>query len=271
MFSSTQFDSASGFTSSQSNESSTTKSRESPGLVPVTVKQISEASHSGEEKANFVINGVDITNVTVVGKVSEKAERNTDITFTIDDGTGTIGCKRWVNDTFDTKQMEEIQDGMYVRVNGHLKIFQSNKQIFAFSVRPVTNFDEITFHFIECIHDHLRNSKLQNLNGEGSTQFQSSDSTLKTPVQNGSSGYMTASSGIPSEQHTVDVKKNCDELVLDYLQLPSSVAKERGIHRDELSQQLKIPMEKILNSIRSLEDEGLIYSTIDEFHFKSAA
>lgn len=37
--------------------------REAPGLVPVTVKQISEASHSGEEKANFVINGVDITNV----------------------------------------------------------------------------------------------------------------------------------------------------------------------------------------------------------------
>lgn len=28
-------------------------------------------------------------------------------------------------------------------------------------VRPITNFDEITFHFIECIHEHLRNSKLQ--------------------------------------------------------------------------------------------------------------
>lgn len=27
----------------------------------------------------------------------------------------------------------------------------------------------------------------------------------------------------PSEQHTVDVKKNCDDLILDYLQLPSSV------------------------------------------------
>ncbi|KAG7024504.1 Replication protein A 32 kDa subunit A [Cucurbita argyrosperma subsp. argyrosperma] len=271
MFSSSQFDSGSGFTSSQTYDSSSAKNRETPGLVPATVKQISEASHSGEEKANFAINGVDITNVTIVGKVSEKAERNTDITFIVDDGTGRIGCKRWVNDTFDTKQMDEIQDGMYIRVNGHLKIFQSNKQIFAFSVRPITNFDEITFHFIECIHEHLRNSKLQNLNGVGSTQFQSSDSIVKTPMQNGSSGYQTASSVLPSEQHTVDVKKNCDDLILDYLQLPSSVAKERGIHRDELSQQLKIPMEKILNSIRSLEDEGLIYSTIDEFHFKSAA
>ncbi|KAG7037548.1 Replication protein A 32 kDa subunit A [Cucurbita argyrosperma subsp. argyrosperma] len=233
MFSSSQFDSGSGFTSSQTNDSSLSKSRETPGVVPVTVKQISEASHPGEEKANFVINGVDITNVTIVGKVSEKAERNTDITFIVDDGTGRIGCKRWVNDTFDTKQMDEIQDGMYVRVIGHLKIFQSNKQIFAFSVRPVTNFDEITFHFIECIHDHLRNSKLQVLIAGADVDSSASNFFL----------FLTI----------------------------FCRAKERGIHRDELSQQLKIPLKKIVDSIRALEDEGLIYSTIDEYHFKSAA
>lgn len=39
------------------------KSRDSQGLIPVTVKQISEASHSGDEKSNFSINGVDLTNV----------------------------------------------------------------------------------------------------------------------------------------------------------------------------------------------------------------
>jgi hypothetical protein len=39
------------------------KNRDSQGLVPVTVKQISEASHSGDEKSNFSINGVDLTNV----------------------------------------------------------------------------------------------------------------------------------------------------------------------------------------------------------------
>jgi len=39
------------------------KSRETQGLVPVTVKQISEASQTGDEKSNFVINGVDLNNV----------------------------------------------------------------------------------------------------------------------------------------------------------------------------------------------------------------
>lgn len=37
--------------------------RETHGLIPVTLKQISEAYHSGEEKSNFVINGVEAANV----------------------------------------------------------------------------------------------------------------------------------------------------------------------------------------------------------------
>lgn len=37
--------------------------RNTLGLIPVTVKQISEASHSGEEKASFVINGAEASNV----------------------------------------------------------------------------------------------------------------------------------------------------------------------------------------------------------------
>lgn len=41
------------------------QSRETQGLVPVTVKQISEASQYGDEKSNFVINGVDVANVII--------------------------------------------------------------------------------------------------------------------------------------------------------------------------------------------------------------
>nr|TKR75318.1 hypothetical protein D5086_0000286420 [Populus alba] len=48
-----------------------------------------------------------------------------------------------------------------------------------------------------------------------------------------------------------------------------TLGQEKGMHMDELCQQLKLPMEKIKESIRSLEDEGLIYSTIDEFHYKA--
>ncbi|XP_024025535.1 replication protein A 32 kDa subunit A isoform X2 [Morus notabilis] len=281
MFSSSQFDSSTpfsggGFMSSQSTQAndaapSPARGRQTNRLIPVTVKQISEADHSGDEKSNFVINGVEAANVTMVGMVFEKTERNTDVSFFLDDGTGRISCRRWVNESFDAKEVEGIQDGMYVRVNGHLKIFQGNRQIGAFSVRPVTKFDEISFHFIDCIHNHLQSSKSRQ--GNSATQPETADASLSTPLRSGSNGYQTASSSLSqlSGQISFDAQKGCDQLILDYLQLPSSSVKEKGIHRDELSQQLKIPVEKIMESIRSLEDEGLIYSTIDEFHFKSAA
>ncbi|KAL7000875.1 hypothetical protein U1Q18_002027 [Sarracenia purpurea var. burkii] len=81
-----------GFTFSQSTQatdhgSSPAKNRGSHGLVPVTVKNISGTSHSGDDKSNFVIDGADVANVTLVGAVSKKAERVTDVAFNIDDGT----------------------------------------------------------------------------------------------------------------------------------------------------------------------------------------
>ncbi|XP_062164707.1 replication protein A 32 kDa subunit A-like isoform X1 [Alnus glutinosa] len=178
----------------------------------------------------------------------------------------------WIrmNENFDTIEMEKIQDGMYVRVNGHLKSFKGVKQLVAFSVRPVTNFDEGSFHFIDCIHNHLQSkSQLQ-----APTQPQSGDISLSIPVKNESSessGYQTAPSSQLSGQFSSDGLKSCDQLVLDYLQQPSSIGQEKGIHRDELSRQLKLPVDKIMESIRALEEEGLIYSTIDEFHYKSTA
>ncbi|KAL6980091.1 hypothetical protein U1Q18_021740, partial [Sarracenia purpurea var. burkii] len=56
-----------GFTFSQSTQatdhrSSPAKNRGSHEFVPVTVKKISGTSHSGDDKSNFVIDGVDVAN-----------------------------------------------------------------------------------------------------------------------------------------------------------------------------------------------------------------
>lgn len=235
--------------------------------MPVTVKQISEASQSGDEKSNFAINGVDLNNVTLVGMVYEKVERNTDVNFVLDDGTGRIKCRRWVNETFDTKEMEQVKDGMYVRVYGHLKSFQGVRQLVAFSVRPVTNFDEIPFHFIDCIHSHLR-SKVK-VEGITSTN-PSSVTSFNTPVKSEPNGSQAPSSNPGYAQYSVDGLKDCDKLVIDYLQQHSDMSDERGIHVNELSRELKLPMDKIMLSLKTLGDDGLVYSTIDDYHYKQA-
>ncbi|XP_076960551.1 replication protein A 32 kDa subunit A-like [Bidens hawaiensis] len=264
MFSESQFDGGSQISNSPATAAA---NRETPGLVPLTIKQISEASHSGDDKSNFTVSGADVVNVTVVGMVFNIVGRNTDVTFTIDDGTGKLDCKIWLNEPFDRLQMEDVKEGIYVHVDGHLKSFKGVKHVAVFSVRPVTNFDEITFHFIASIHHHMSTSKVQKIqNGDSDTI----NSTPKTPVQNGTNGRMSTLSSQQSIPFDLDGVKGVDQMVLAYLQLPANSGNEKGTHTDELAQKLKLPINKIMESIRTLEDEGMIYSTIDEFHYKAA-
>ncbi|CAK9149593.1 unnamed protein product [Ilex paraguariensis] len=132
---------------------------------------------------------------------------------------------------------------------------------------PVTNFDEIAFHFIECIHFHVQHSRMQK--GDTLVQPETRNPSLDAPTPNGFNGSQTSLSNQFSGQFSVDGLKGLDQMVLAYLQQPSNFGLEKGVHRDELAQKLKIHVEKIMESIRVLEEEGLIYSTIDEFHYKS--
>ncbi|KAF9623078.1 hypothetical protein IFM89_036232 [Coptis chinensis] len=118
-----------GFMPSQSFQST------DPGYSSSS-KQIKDAaSNPNDEKSNIVVDGVDVNNIKLVGMVSDRVERATDVSFSIDDGTGRLVCHRWLNESIDSKEMEQIQDGMYVRVHGALKVFQGKIQLNTFSIR----------------------------------------------------------------------------------------------------------------------------------------
>ncbi|KAJ9689441.1 hypothetical protein PVL29_014900 [Vitis rotundifolia] len=273
MYSHSQFDgnaafSGGGFMPSQATQAaehafSPARNRDTQALLPLTVKQISEAFLSSDDKSNFLIDGVEVNNVTLVGMVFNKAERVTDVGFTLDDGTGRIDCNRWVNEAVDSKEMEGILDGMYVRVHGHLKGFQGKRHLNAFSIRPVTDFNEIGSHFIECIYVHIYNTKSR-VQAGGPTQSHVTNPAIGTPLK----GYQASQPNQFSGQYGAGLK-GVDQMVIDYLQQPQSLARDQGVGRDELAQKLNVPVDKIMESIRSLEEEGLIYSTIDEWHYKS--
>lgn len=100
------------------------RTTESLPILPMTVKQLSEASQSGDEKSKFVINGVDVNMVSsascssfslilplsldsalynfhvwmqveLVGLVFDKSARSSDVGFYLDDGTGRVFCIKW--------------------------------------------------------------------------------------------------------------------------------------------------------------------------------
>ncbi|EPS73131.1 hypothetical protein M569_01622 [Genlisea aurea] len=275
MYGNSQFDgnaafSGGGFMPSQTTQPTTdspfsvSKNRDSQVLLPLTVKQISEAFQASDDKTNFIIDGVDVNNVKLVGILQAKMERITDVSFVLDDGTGRIDCHRWVNEAIDSKEMEQLVNGMYIKVHGHLKGFQGRKQLMVYSVRRVTDYNEVAYHFSECIYVHCHNTRLRRRSTDfivPSQDFAPAAATTPSKGYQQQTPWNNASSSI----------KGVDELVLNYLQQPRSLMSEKGVHRHELSQKLNLPEHKILEAIESLESEGLIYSTIDEFHYKSTA
>ncbi|KAF8779318.1 hypothetical protein HU200_002751 [Digitaria exilis] len=244
--------------------------RGASGTMPLTVKQIADAHQSGtgEKGAPFVVDGVETANIRLVGMVNGKTERNTDVSFTLDDGTGRLDFIRWVNDASDSSETAAIQNGMYVSVIGSLKGLHERKRATAFSIRPITDFNEVTLHFIQCVRMHIENTK----------------SKVGSPTRTGSSMGVSGSNGFSESSTPTSLKStpapmtigsngsstDLNTQVLNIFREPANIESEHGVHIDEIAKRLKLPEAKIREAIAFHEDAGHIYSTIDEFHYKSA-
>ncbi|KAG5225776.1 replication family protein [Salix suchowensis] len=243
MYGSSQFDGSAaafmggGFMPTQSahppsDSSSISKNRETRCLFPLTVKQINNLASNDE--SNFIIDGAEVNNVTIVGRVSHKEDKASEHTFLVDDGTGQIECTKWVQESLDTEQMGEILVGMYVRVHGHLR-------------GPVADFNEIPSHFIECIYVHFYNTRLRGV-------------TAQPPVANSTStplkGYQAAPPYQSSVYSSADGLNNVSQMILNFLQQPAYLSTE-GAHYDVIAQ------------LQILVDNGLIYTTINDDYYKS--
>ncbi|EPS57658.1 hypothetical protein M569_17159, partial [Genlisea aurea] len=187
-------------------------SRDNQPRYPVTVKQIYDANPSSDDNMKFVIDGVEVDNVKLVGMVFKKSERVTDVSFMIDDFTGRIGCRRWINDSDDTKDVEILEEGVYVRVHGHLKSFKGEKQVVVYAIRPVNDFNEIGYHYIECIHSHGIRMKSKK------TAKDADFSSAKTTTLNTPNGHQAS-----QQEYSLDGLGTTEKMVLDFLLLPSSV------------------------------------------------
>ncbi|KAG5225769.1 replication family protein [Salix suchowensis] len=268
MYGSSQFDGSAaafmggGFMPTQSahppsDSSSISKNRETRCLFPLTVKQINNLASNDE--SNFIIDGAEVNNVTIVGRVSHKEDKASEHTFLVDDGTGQIECTKWVQESLDTEQMGEILVGMYVRVHGHLRGLQGRRFLNVFSIRPVTDFNEIPSHFIECIYVHFYNTRLRGV-------------TAQPPVANSTStplkGYQAAPPYQSSVYSSADGLNNVSQMILNFLQQPAYLSTE-GAHYDVIARQLNIPTNKLKEELQILVDNGLIYTTINDDYYKS--
>ncbi|XWS73240.1 hypothetical protein CRYUN_Cryun02cG0111000 [Craigia yunnanensis] len=253
--------------------SSSFKNSDARCLIPLTVKQLKDLSRGGE--SGISIDGVDVNNIVLVGMVSKIDNAVSNCTFRVDDGTGWVECTKWIHEHVDSAEVDAISVGMYVRVYGQLKSIQSRRTLHTFSIRPLTDFNEIANHFIECIYVHLYNTKLRggmttqpqvtNSIGGMTTQPQVTNSIVGNPIK----GYQINLSNQFSGQYNSDEKQilGVSSMVLSYLRQPACLASETGVRYDVVARELNISLDKIRKTLEYLSSEGLVYTTTDD-HYK---
>ncbi|KAE8700135.1 Replication protein A, subunit RPA32, putative isoform 4 [Hibiscus syriacus] len=262
-----------GFMPSQATQtapdrpSSSSKNSDARCLLPLTVKQLMDLSRGGE--SDISIEGVDVNNIVLVGRVSKIDNAVSECTFRVDDGTGWVECTKWVHEHIDSVEVDAISVGMYVRVYGQLKSIHGRRTVHTFSIRLVTDYNEITNHFIECIYVHLYNTKMR---GCINTQPRMTNSvggmTAQPQVANSNFGNPGKGYSYETNQYNNDEEQihALSSTVLQFLRRPASIASEMGVSSVVIARELNDSEDKVRQTLEFLASEGLVYTTTEDYY-----
>lgn len=239
-------------------------SRESPGwhrgsraaemkkatlqILPCTVSQLLSACPVYNEV--FTICDLELNQVSIVGIVRSSSPCATYDLYYVDDMTGPpLPVRQWIN-TEDSPGAATPEPGMYVKVHGSLRIFQGKKSLLAMDIRCVKDLNEITSHMLEVVHAHLELfGKSCDVNMNALPMLSDvAHTSAERCLGNGLSTIQAQVMHVISQHTKNDVGISFRDLIalLNY-----------------------IGVGDIRKSLAFLINEGHVFSTVDENHFKS--
>lgn len=241
--------------SQQGSQSGGGKAYQDESLRPVTVKQILEAEEAFSG-ADFKIDGSPVTQITFVGQVRSVNPQSTNITFKIDDGTGQIEVKKWI----DAEKQDDANPGFdvdaHVRVWGRLKSFSNKRHVGAHVIRPVTDYNEVNYHLLEATYVHLFYTRGP-LNGSNNNNNTSGDGMFV----DGGGGYAPPGGAgqMPSKLSgcSVPAKK-----VYNFMN--DTPGGNEGININFIANTTGMTVRDVLSGADELLGQGLIYTTVDD-------
>ncbi|XP_019720882.1 replication protein A 32 kDa subunit [Hippocampus comes] len=227
-------------------------------IIPCTVSQLMSATQSDEA---FKVGEVEVSQVTLIGIIRNTDKSMTNIQYKVDDMTcAPMDVKQWVDTEEPSVDGSVLPPGTYVKVSGNLRSFQNHRSVVAFSVKPLDDFDQITSHMLEVVQAHRGLGKLQTSAGFGTSEHTSS-APPRGPSGAADSSYAgardVANNGLSATQNQV-------------LSLIRGCPDPQGIGLHDLKARLSnLSMVAIKQVVEFLSNEGHIFSTIDEDHYKS--
>ncbi len=153
----TGYDNQGGF-GSQGTPQGQTKARrnyDEQTLIPVSIKQIITADGDPTGGNDISLkDGRALYMVKIVGCVRNHEQKSTNLTIEVEDGTGLIEVKTWMNEGDDCSAVANLrqeccQDHVFIRVIGQIKEFDGKRHIQATDIRLLGTKNELTYHFLE--------------------------------------------------------------------------------------------------------------------------
>jgi replication factor A2 len=242
-----------------------------PTLRPMTLKQLLQAEQPYPD-ANFSVDHADVHQAIVIGCVRRVQELPAGILYTIEDGTGSMDIRLWntgapsgvpgIEDGEETERQithegSSLREGVWVRVSGQLRAFNGKKTIHAYDIQPIEDFNEVIYHMVRCVQFHYYYAKGVMVGKDQSYTHEIKNAATNVPTSTTNAQQQYLVSGLLPEQ----------KLVLD---LFSSCTSNEGLHIQDVCRELKsrLKEEETKKIVNWLLDEGHLYSTIDDFHFK---
>ncbi|KAH9484363.1 Replication factor A protein 2 [Psilocybe cubensis] len=233
----------------------------SNSLRPFTIAQLNKATQAHTD-AEWRVDDVEIGQITVVGQVVSIQKQTTNCVYMIDDGTGKMEARHWVDNSNedDSSRFGEITEGHYVRVTGGLKSFGKKRYLNTTHIREIRDAHEIYFHILEAITVNLIMERGPPSNPHGANA---------KPSENGGgnmSAYSVQGGGGPSDQfsHLPALQRNIVRFIM------SQPPREEGIHVAAIAKAIGAggqDAHKISEALDKLMDDGHVFTTIDDSHF----
>ena len=99
------------------------------------------------------------TQATILGIIVNIEVQTTYTLYSINDRTATLPCRVWShNGDGKVETNNNLHTQMWVIVTGRVCIYQEKHSMTIYDIRPIKNFNQISFHALDAIRAHQRNS-----------------------------------------------------------------------------------------------------------------
>jgi len=246
-------------------------------LLPTTIKQLITSPFENDALS---IDGVAPDIVKFMGMIESIEEHSTVIAFRVNDGTGTIEIKAYIEkESSGTPKYRDCREGAYVRVAGTMKLYNEERHVLLFDMQVVKDFNEMTHHMLEVVMSHCQNTK-----GPipGSDADKSAGRGAGTPshynMGMGAAGRgFSQGGGGGGGGGGGKIYKGGRGGVWLRAQVPEAIRGagqgEEAHPGTEVQQYLQhsgvqIGMDQVRKFVHEFQNDGILYGTIDEEHFK---